>query len=1137
MKKSLFTMLLMIITGFIYGQTTYYWVGGLTAATGINSGSNWNTAINGSGSSRPSSTGATDVLIFDGTNLGGATPATGPATILASSGITCAQVKFVNNVNVTMLRPTSGTSTITVAGELGEDFVVDAGSILLINSPSGSIRFTFQSTVDACRVSGTVSLITAQQMRFENGTAGSPGTFIFTSGSSFTTNITSSSSSYAFGSSSQSSEKWVVFEDGAHLYYEGGYSPNGSNSTFSPIDFKPGSFWHHRAAIGAGSFFNKKSFGNIIVENNSTLAADGPIYRINNLTVNTGCTFTTHTSAQTAIMGNLTVNGTFSADPASTNDVIFAGNTAQTISGTGTIGVPNLIVANNADVTMNSNLALTNDVTIYGKMNFTNRQVTGAVSFNANGINAPAVGAGNTVAGSYVITVHSGISTSASGQQISGAGIPPNTSIISVSVADDAIYISNPATATGTATALTVNTTASTLQTANVNGFDPALGTVITSGTATFGDNINYVINGVTAWPFGVTTGSSGNMIYAGSVAVNADITVNKGVTINNNLLVNAKITLRPADTVHILSGAAISGTFDAAKYIATDYTAGGIQSIVQVDGVTAATTIPVGTTAHYLPVTITPTGSSDFTIAAFTGITTNGMITGTPMAPFQKQRMVDAVWNVNRLVGTGNATVQINWPGVLEGSTYSTLTNAEIGLIQNNGSSWDLPIGTADNVTNIAIATISGFTPIGSGAIAQVNPFIFNAIAPKTYGDADFNGGATSLNTTQPIVYTSSNPLVATIVGGLIHITGTGTTTINASQATDGNYPAASVDQPLDVNKAALTITADNKSRFELVANPPLTITYTGFVLGETSAVLLTQPTISTTAVLASPPGMYPITVTGATAANYNITHVNGIMTVTPKQNQTITFNTIATKTYGNAAFSAGATSTNNTIPITYTSSNPAVATISGSTITITGAGTSTITANQAGNDGYFPATPVSRTLTVNKANLTIRTLDTVKTVGQPNPPFTTTFTGFVLGQTVANLLTPPVVSTIATTSTAPGYYPITLSGATSNNYNIIYVNGRLTILPLSGTGDKYINAWRNAAGNITVRVYSNEPVLGDIIVYDMAGRPVAKKNLFMPVGFISTDVPAQYLPSGNYVVIIRGNGVKLQKMIAFIK
>jgi hypothetical protein len=51
------------------------------------------------------------------------------------------------------------------------------------------------------------------------------------------------------------------------------------------------------------------------------------------------------------------------------------------------------------------------------------------------------------------------------------------------------------------------------------------------------------------------------------------------------------------------------------------------------------------------------------------------------------------------------------------------------------------------------------------------------------------------------------------------------------------------------------------------------------------------------------------------------------------------------------------------------------------------------------------------------------------------------------------------------------------------------------------------------------------------------MNGRLVAKKNLFMPVGFTSTDVNAQIMTTGIYVVTIKGNGVDLRKMIAFIR
>ena len=241
--------------------------------------------------------------------------------------------------------------------------------------------------------------------------------------------------------------------------------------------------------------------------------------------------------------------------------------------------------------------------------------------------------------------------------------------------------------------------------------------------------------------------------------------------------------------------------------------------------------------------------------------------------------------------------------------------------------------------------------------------------------------------------------------------------------------------------------------------------------------------------------------------------------------------------KTYGNAPFATGATSTNSTIPITYTTSNPGVATVSGNTITITGAGTTVITAMQAGSDGFFPAPNVARTLTVNKANLTIKANDAIKTTGEANPVFTMTYTVFVLGQTAANLTTQPIVSTTAATNSSPGYYDLIPGGAVTQNYNITYTNGRLTILPLTGTSAQFLLAYRNSNGNIAVRVYSPEIYLADITIYDLNGRVLAQRNILMPVGFASAEIPVQFLSSGIYVVAVRGNGVKLEKMIHFIK
>jgi len=82
-------------------------------------------------------------------------------------------------------------------------------------------------------------------------------------------------------------------------------------------------------------------------------------------------------------------------------------------------------------------------------------------------------------------------------------------------------------------------------------------------------------------------------------------------------------------------------------------------------------------------------------------------------------------------------------------------------------------------------------------------------------------------------------------------------------------------------VKPKALTIKADDKEKFQGAIVPMLTVSYDGFVMGETSEVLRSQPVTSTIATINSPQGNYPILVSGASAANYTITHVNGTLKV----------------------------------------------------------------------------------------------------------------------------------------------------------------------------------------------------------------------------------------------------------------
>ena len=64
--------------------------------------------------------------------------------------------------------------------------------------------------------------------------------------------------------------------------------------------------------------------------------------------------------------------------------------------------------------------------------------------------------------------------------------------------------------------------------------------------------------------------------------------------------------------------------------------------------------------------------------------------------------------------------------------------------------------------------------------------------------------------------------------------------------------------------------------------ANPALTASYSGFVLGQSSGVV-SGLTLTTSATASSPVGNYGIVPGGASAPNYSITYVDGTLAVTP--------------------------------------------------------------------------------------------------------------------------------------------------------------------------------------------------------------------------------------------------------------
>lgn len=170
-------------------------------------------------------------------------------------------------------------------------------------------------------------------------------------------------------------------------------------------------------------------------------------------------------------------------------------------------------------------------------------------------------------------------------------------------------------------------------------------------------------------------------------------------------------------------------------------------------------------------------------------------------------------------------------------------------------------------------------------------------------------------------------------------------------------------------VNKAPLTVIADNMEQPYGSEKKDFTVSYFGFKNGEDESVLTKPVTISTTAKTDSPVGTYPIIPFGGYADNYTLSYERGVLTVV-KAEQSIEWNTempdeatVGTKIKLEATASSG-------LPVSFKSSDNGVAGI----LVVDGeyylnckkAGEVEITACQVGNKNYESAADEVRSLTV---------------------------------------------------------------------------------------------------------------------------------------------------------------------------
>ncbi|WP_343703958.1 FG-GAP-like repeat-containing protein [Chitinophaga sp.] len=301
----------------------------------------------------------------------------------------------------------------------------------------------------------------------------------------------------------------------------------------------------------------------------------------------------------------------------------------------------------------------------------------------------------------------------------------------------------------------------------------------------------------------------------------------------------------------------------------------------------------------------------------------------------------------------------------------------------------------TGTGTTEIAAMQQTGGNYLGDTALVtlRVTPasqtITFPAIAPKTFGDTDFDPQVQS-SAGLPVQLSSSDVNVATITAdGKIHITGTGTATITATQSGNANYNSATTTATLTVGKAAQTVTfpAIAPKTFGDADFDPQVESSTGLPVQLTSSDANIATIAADGKIHITGTGTATITATQSGNANYNSTTATAVLTVN-KATQTITIDPLPAKTFGDADFTASAHASSG-LPVTFSSSDPNVATVAANgTIHITGAGTVTITAIQAGNGNYL-AVSITATLTISKAIQQITWIDLpVKTFGDADFP-----------------------------------------------------------------------------------------------------------------------------------------------------
>lgn len=297
------------------------------------------------------------------------------------------------------------------------------------------------------------------------------------------------------------------------------------------------------------------------------------------------------------------------------------------------------------------------------------------------------------------------------------------------------------------------------------------------------------------------------------------------------------------------------------------------------------------------------------------------------------------------------------------------TVTPSTAGTYQGRITLVSDVLGTPQHVAFSGTATYVA-SNVGTFTVPAVN-----------YGAAPFQLTAPTSDSPGAWSYTSSNTAVATISGSTITVVGGGTTTITATQAASGSYGPTTKTATLTVAAIDATVNAwadFNQTVGDIFVLTPSTSNSTGSWSYSSSDS--TAATVNGSTVTAKKAGTYTLTATQAATANYKSSTKTATLTIAKAAPTIGTWATLAATT-SSGSFTLSPPTSNSPGTWSYSSADPAVATVSGTTVTIVGVGTTTITATQEATADYLSATAAT-TLTV-----TATFASSCKTYLQANP------------------------------------------------------------------------------------------------------------------------------------------------------